>query len=119
MVGDDMIERSLEHTCERSFVSASTWRVADEHIAEDPPARDALVVAFTALFCLGIGDAKDGPSISWPTQSWHQGTPASVGLDEKTLASLDADFVAGKYGLVDSFQVFRCGRGSLRSKVPP
>ncbi len=79
---------------------------------------DALVVAFTAFFCLGIGDAKAGPSISWPTQSWHQGTPAGVGLDEKTLASLDADFVAGKYGLVDSFQVFRCGEEVFDRKYP-
>jgi len=77
-----------------------------------------LVVAFTAFFCLGIGDAKAGPSISWPTQSWHQGTPAGVGLDEKTLASLDADFVAGKYGLVDSFQVFRCGEEVFDRKYP-
>ena len=79
---------------------------------------DALVVAFTALFCLGIGDAKAGHSISWPTQSWRQGTPAGVGLDEKTLASLDADFVAGKYGLVDSFQVFRCGEEVFDRKYP-
>src|SRR5262250_1243454 len=40
---------------------------------------------------------------------WRKATPASVGLDEKVLASLDADLASGKYMLVDSFQVFRCG----------
>jgi len=32
-----------------------------------------------------------------------------VGLDETVLASLDNDIAKGKYSLVDSFQVFRCG----------
>jgi CubicO group peptidase (beta-lactamase class C family) len=45
----------------------------------------------------------------WPTQGWTKGTPASVGLDEKVLTSLDADLGKGKYSLVDSFTVIRCG----------
>jgi CubicO group peptidase (beta-lactamase class C family) len=47
---------------------------------------------------------------SWPTHGWPTATPASVGLDEKTLLGFDADLSAGKYSLVDSFQVFRCGK---------
>ncbi len=53
---------------------------------------------------------RSGSGNIWPTKGWPRGTPASVGLDEKTLAELDADFAAGKYALVDSFQVFRCGK---------
>src|SRR5580658_5627108 len=68
-----------------------------------------LVVASVALVCIGVGDARGESATKWPTQGWKKGTPASVGLDEKTLADLDADFASGKYALVDSFQVFRCG----------
>jgi hypothetical protein len=39
-----------------------------------------------------------------------QGTPASVGLDEAALAGFDKDLASGKYMLVDSFELFRCGR---------
>jgi CubicO group peptidase (beta-lactamase class C family) len=48
-------------------------------------------------------------AVSWPTKGWVKGTPASVGLDETVLRSFDADLASGKYMLVDSFQVFRCG----------
>lgn len=46
----------------------------------------------------------------WPTHGWAKDTPASVGLDEKALAAFDADLGSGKYFLVDSFDVFRCGK---------
>lgn len=68
-----------------------------------------LLATFTALACIGVGDVKAGQGIPWPTAGWQQATPASVGLDEKTLLALDADIAVGKYSLVDSFQVFRCG----------
>ena len=68
-----------------------------------------LVVASLVLAFVGMGDADAGPGNIWPTKGWPRGTPASAGLDEKALAALDADFAAGKYALVDSFQVFRCG----------
>jgi CubicO group peptidase (beta-lactamase class C family) len=45
----------------------------------------------------------------WPTHGWARGVPASVGLDEKVLAAMDSDVASGKYPLVDSFAVFRCG----------
>ncbi|HEV2118416.1 MAG TPA: serine hydrolase [Terriglobales bacterium] len=75
----------------------------------------ALVIGFLVLFPTVVLPA-DGPSAGpggtmiWPTRGWQKGTPASVGLDEKALASFDADLARGKYKLVDSFQVFRCGR---------
>jgi len=46
---------------------------------------------------------------AWPTHGWAKGAPASVGLDEKVLKGLDTDLTRGKYALVDSFAVFRCG----------
>jgi CubicO group peptidase (beta-lactamase class C family) len=75
-----------------------------------------LVVVCVALVCVGVGDATGGPTMNWPTHGWHKGTPAGVGLDEKTLADLDADFASGKYALVDSFQVFRCGEKVFERK---
>ena len=68
-----------------------------------------LLATLTVLACIGVGDVKAGQGIPWPTAGWQQATPASVGLDEKTLLALDADIAVGKYSLVDSFQVFRCG----------
>src|SRR6202453_822476 len=61
----------------------------------------ALLGASAAFGCVGA---------DCPTPGWPQGTPVGAGLDEKTLAGLDADFAGGKYQLVDSFQVFRCGQ---------
>ena len=46
---------------------------------------------------------------AWPTHGWAKAAPASVGVDEKVLVGLDADLASGKYPLVDSFGVFRCG----------
>ena len=46
----------------------------------------------------------------WPAPEWAKSTPKRVGLDEGTLAALDADLKSGKYPLVDSFAVFRCGQ---------
>ena len=80
------------------------------------PLASVLVAASMALVCIRVGDAKAGDGIAWPTPGWQKGTPASVGLDEKTLADLDADFAAGKYALVDSFQVFRCGEEVFERK---
>src|SRR5438552_3111503 len=46
----------------------------------------------------------------WPAQNWAKSTPEKLGLDEGTLTALDADLKNGKYPLVDSFAVFRCGK---------
>ncbi len=50
------------------------------------------------------------PAIIWPTNGWPTGTPESVGLGKHVLAAFDADIASGKYKLVDSFAVFRCGK---------
>jgi CubicO group peptidase (beta-lactamase class C family) len=70
--------------------------------------RTLLMTALSvAPIALGAGDA--GGKSPWPTHHWDHGTPSSVGLDETVLAALDNDIAQGKYSLVDSFQVFRCG----------
>jgi CubicO group peptidase (beta-lactamase class C family) len=58
---------------------------------------------------MGEPGAATNP-VLWPTKGWVQGTPASVGLDEAALAGFDKDLASGKYMLVDSFELFRCGR---------
>jgi len=69
-----------------------------------------LFSAVIAALCTGVIETHAGAAVSWPTQGWQQGTPAGVGLDERTLVAFDTELAAGKYGLVDSFQVFRCGQ---------
>jgi hypothetical protein len=56
-----------------------------------------LVLACTTFACIGVGYADVSPAIAWPTRGWDKATPASVGLDDRTLVDLDADFAAGKY----------------------
>ncbi|HWX28380.1 MAG TPA: serine hydrolase [Steroidobacteraceae bacterium] len=77
-----------------------------------------LVAASVAVVCVAVVNAHAGPVVNWPTRGWPQGTPASAGLDERTLLGLDADIAAGKYGLIDSVQVFRCGAEVFERKYP-
>ena len=74
------------------------------------------LVASTAV--IGLGILRADPAVTWPTQGWPKGAPADVGLDERKLADFDADLAAGKYALVDSFQVFRCGREVSSANTP-
>ena len=72
--------------------------------------RIVLVAVFSvAPAAFGAGNVVAGGKTPWPTHDWKRGTPASVGLDETVLATLDSELASGKYSLVDSFQVFRCG----------
>jgi hypothetical protein len=62
---------------------------------------------------LGFSGCKKEASTEkteWPGREWAVSTPAQVGLDESSLSALDADLKSGKYPLVDSFAVFRCGK---------
>jgi hypothetical protein len=64
----------------------------------------ALAIALTAPAA-----AEPGGAASWPTHGWRQATPQGAGLDPGILDALDHDLAGGRYSLVDSFQVFRCG----------
>jgi CubicO group peptidase (beta-lactamase class C family) len=54
---------------------------------------------------------QDAPARDWPEEK-----PAVLGIDEKLLDAFDADLAAGKYALVDSFALFRCGREVYEKK---
>jgi CubicO group peptidase (beta-lactamase class C family) len=82
-----------------------------------------IAVVFVALLPITVLLAVEPiagttPTVTWPTNGWAKATPASVGLDPKSLESFDADLARGKYMLVDSFQVFRCGAEVFSRKYP-
>jgi CubicO group peptidase (beta-lactamase class C family) len=47
---------------------------------------------------------------TWPEKDWPKDNPAKVGLDTKTLSAFAGDLGNGKYKLIDSFDVIRCGK---------
>ena len=78
------------------------------------PNRNIAIVCVILFLTMSLAAATQtaisSSTVVWPTSGWLAGTPPSVGLDESALESFDADLARGKYMLVDSFQVFRCGR---------
>jgi len=46
----------------------------------------------------------------WPAKDWPKDAPAKVRLDENILAAFADDLGSGKYSLIDSFDVTRCGK---------
>ena len=50
---------------------------------------------------------QDAPAKAKP---WPVTAPHAIGLEPTKLAVLDADLASGKYGLVDSMLVIRCGK---------
>jgi CubicO group peptidase (beta-lactamase class C family) len=63
--------------------------------------------AMLIVFAAGAGNAAAQIP---PAKRWPRAAPAEVGLDAGALTSLDADLASGKYGLVDSMTVIRCGK---------
>src|SRR5215472_3487979 len=78
------------------------------------PNRNIAIVCVILFLTMSLAAATQtaisSSTVVWPTSGWLAGTPPSVGLDESALQTFDADLALGKYMLVDSFQVFRCGR---------
>lgn len=75
------------------------------------PDRWWIVVALLlSLAFSAAAQSANSSTTQWPTHGWMRASPISVGLDEKALTAFDADIARGKYMLVDSFQVFRCGK---------
>jgi CubicO group peptidase (beta-lactamase class C family) len=68
----------------------------------------ALLLAGLAL--LGFSAMSALAQEVFPTKGWAKAEPRAVGLDAKALTAFDADIAAGKYGLVDSMLVIRCGK---------
>jgi CubicO group peptidase (beta-lactamase class C family) len=70
----------------------------------------SLTFLLSATCLLAAGPAASpSPAMPSPTKGWPTGSPASVGVDEEVLKKFDADLASGKYSLIDSFRVFRCG----------
>ena len=94
-----------------------TRQVVPECGARMKRRKTAAVLTFTS--CIFVAQitllGAQGPESSrpqatiWPTHGWTKAVPVSVGLDEKILSALSSDIAGGKYALVDSFAVFRCG----------
>jgi len=78
----------------------------------------ALTIASSLSIAIPSAQAFQGSdkAPSWPTHGWTKGKPTEVGLDEKTVAAFDSDLTSGKYGLVDSFALFRCGKLVFENK---
>jgi hypothetical protein len=78
----------------------------------------AITIASGLPACVPAAHAfqKSDGAVSFPTQGWTKGKLGDVGLDEKTVASFDSDLSSGKYGLVDSFALFRCGKQVFENK---
>jgi CubicO group peptidase (beta-lactamase class C family) len=77
-------------------------------------AKAAAILTFASGVLLAqVAQIPARSTTQWPTHGWTTGTPSSVGLDEKVLTALDADLAKGKYSLVDSFTVIRCGTDVL------
>ena len=75
-----------------------------------------MVVFVQVALTTAVGQNANSAVTLWPTSGWAKGTPAEVGIDEKMLTAFDADLKSGKYGLVDSFNVFRCGKSVYEGK---
>src|SRR5216683_4240179 len=75
------------------------------HVCLSAPLRFAFSLSAILLFISAAG-AQD----RFPTKGWPKAEPASVGLDSAALGALDADIASGKYGLVDTMLVIRCGK---------
>ncbi|HEY2820731.1 MAG TPA: serine hydrolase [Candidatus Acidoferrum sp.] len=67
-----------------------------------------LLCVATCSMLSHASSAQALPARGWPTVS-----PEAVGLDGKALSALDADLAEGKYGLVDSMLVIRCGKEAI------
>ena len=63
-------------------------------------------ILLIGIFCAERAVAQE----VFPTKEWPKAEPGAVGLDAKALAAFEADIAAGKYGLVDSMLVIRCGK---------
>src|SRR5580692_9632438 len=67
------------------------------------------IAAAAALVLFLQSCASIGALAQVATKDWPKATPKEFGIDPAKLAAFDADLASGKYGLVDSMLVLRCG----------
>ncbi|MGB8475582.1 MAG: serine hydrolase [Candidatus Acidiferrum sp.] len=78
--------------------------VSKSKLAREIAAAAVFGLLAQGCICAGAFAQDKGAAKDWPT-----GAPKEFGIDAGKLAAFDADIVAGKYGLVDSMLVLRCG----------
>jgi hypothetical protein len=65
-----------------------------------------------------VSSQTPSEQIIWPAKDWSKESPAKAGMDEKILADFADDLGKGKYDLVDSLDVFRCGKQIFHRTFP-
>src|SRR5277367_986040 len=65
----------------------------------------AIMLMLLAYASYSVGQDPPANAKAWPVAAPH-----AIGLEPTKLAMLDADLASGKYGLVDSMLVIRCGK---------
>lgn len=77
------------------------------------------ISVLSAVCSPALGQAPSPASaVTWPTKAWPKAKPSSVGLDEEILKNFDAELAGGKYMLIDSAHVFRCGSEVFAKSYP-
>src|SRR5271170_3027104 len=76
-------------------------------------------IAAAAAFVLCVFAAASSiAQVSGASKDWPKATPKEFGLDPAKLAAFDADIASGKYGLVDSMLILRCGTAVYDKSYP-
>src|ERR1700687_4589392 len=76
-------------------------------------ARKICCRALASGWLLSVSMTTIAAELPWPTTGWQPAGPVELGLDPAALTALNADIESGKYPLVDSLFVARCGRGAF------
>jgi CubicO group peptidase (beta-lactamase class C family) len=75
-----------------------------------------IAVATALVLCvLTVSSIAQEPGTS---KDWPKATPKEFGIDAAKLAAFDADLASGKYGLVDSMLILRCGTAVYDKSYP-
>jgi CubicO group peptidase (beta-lactamase class C family) len=68
-------------------------------------------IVMTAALALCVFAVSAIAQQAGTSKDWPKATPKEFGIDPQKLAAFDADLASGKYGLVDSMLILRCGTG--------
>jgi CubicO group peptidase (beta-lactamase class C family) len=75
-------------------------------------------IAVAAALSLCVFSASSTAQNAGNSKDWPKATPKEFGIDPAKLAALDADIASGKYGLVDSMLILRCGTAVYDKSYP-
>jgi CubicO group peptidase (beta-lactamase class C family) len=75
-------------------------------------------IAAAAALCLSVFSVSSIAQVAGTSKDWPKATPKEFSIDPQKLAAFDADLASGKYGLVDSMLVLRCGTAVYDKSYP-